>query len=96
MRLKHLNVIVGFKSGLKVFSKTYIIVMRRILGLKDVHIIELHPPSLKWLRRDKSDLAFNLLRHMSFYAPVSIVPALIFNTKFLIGRACRAVALVVF
>ncbi len=47
MRLKHLNVIGRFQSGLKVFSKTYVIVMGRILRFQDVHIIELHPPSLK-------------------------------------------------
>ena len=41
MRLKHLNVIGRFKSGLKVFCRTYVIVTGRILRFQDVHIIKL-------------------------------------------------------
>jgi len=83
MRLKHLNVIGRFQSGLKVFSKTYVIMTGRILRFQDVRIIELHPPSLHKLRRDKSDLPYCLKHYMSFYASVSIVTALAMNTKFL-------------
>ncbi len=45
--MRNLAVIVGFKSIFKIFSEAYVIMMGRILRFQDVHIIELHPPSLK-------------------------------------------------
>ena len=45
--------VMRFQTGIKVFCKTRIKSFLIALGLQNVNIIELHPPTPHWLRRDR-------------------------------------------